>query len=152
MSKRSRDESFQGLSAAEWEVMKIIWERGPSAARDVYAALPDEVNWASKTVKTLLSRLVAKGALDYEQIGNSYLYRAAVERESMTRHEMQGLFRRVMGAALSPVLANFIEEADLSDEEIGQLKKLLDTKRRETRAATGKGKPVKRKPKRGKKR
>jgi len=150
MSKSSRTESSQGLSGAEWEVMKVIWERGPSAARDVYAALPEEVTWASKTVKTLLSRLVAKGSLDYEQIGNSYLYRAAVEREKMTRHEIRGVFSRVMSAALSPVLANFIEEADLSDQEIGKLKKLLDAKRRETRAASKKAKSKKANSKKGK--
>ena len=120
MTNNASNEPVQSLSGAEWEVMKVIWERGPSAARDVYAALPEEVNWASKTVKTLLSRLVAKGALDYEQIGNSYLYRAVVERSQMTRHEVRGVLGRVMGAAVSPVLANFIEEAELSDKEIGQ--------------------------------
>ncbi|MCA9229140.1 MAG: BlaI/MecI/CopY family transcriptional regulator [Planctomycetales bacterium] len=140
MTNNASNEPVQSLSGAEWEVMKVIWERGPSAARDVYAALPEEVNWASKTVKTLLSRLVAKGALDYEQIGNSYLYRAVVERSQMTRHEVRGVLGRVMGAAVSPVLANFIEEAELSDKEIGQLKKLLDSKRRELRAAPKKGK------------
>lgn len=136
-----RQEPTSQLSPAEWEVMKVIWDGGPLAARDLFALLPNESNWAYKTVKTLLSRLVAKGALDYEQIGNSYLYRAAVAREKMTRREMRGLFGRVMGAALSPVLANFIEEAELSDEDIEQLQQLLDEKRRETSA----------KPKRGKK-
>ena len=120
----------QSLSGAEWEVMKVIWDNGPMAARDVFAALPEDVGWAYKTVKTLLSRLVAKGALDYEQIGNSYLYRAAVARDQMTREEVQGVFSRVMGSALSPVLAHFIEEAELSDEEIGELKKQLEAKRR----------------------
>lgn len=129
MPKTPRNQPSQSLSGAEWEVMKVIWDHGPQAARDVYAALPDDVSWAYKTVKTLLSRLVAKGALDYEQIGNSYLYRAAVARDQMTRKEMRGLFSRVTGAALSPVLAHFIEEADLSDDEIRQLKRQLDAKR-----------------------
>ena len=120
------------LSELEWEIIKPLWKHGPMAARDIYGRVPKENNWAYKTVKTLLSRLVAKGALDYEQIGNSYLYRAAVAREQMTRREVRGLFQRVMGAALSPVLANFIEEAELSEEEIRQLKRALDKKRVET--------------------
>ena len=49
------------LAPTEWEVMKILWDRGPLAARDVFAALPPEIEWAYKTVKTLLARLVAKG-------------------------------------------------------------------------------------------
>jgi BlaI family penicillinase repressor len=118
------------ISPAEWQVMKILWERGPLAARDVYAALPREADWAYRTVKTLLSRLVAKGALAFEQIGNSYLYRPAVPRDQMTRQEIRGLVDRVVTGAVSPVLAHFIDEADLTDEEIRRLKKLLDDKRR----------------------
>jgi BlaI family penicillinase repressor len=118
------------LAPAEWEIMKVLWEQGSAAARDVYAALPAENSWAYKTVKTLLSRLVAKGAITYEQVGNSYLYRPAVEQEQMTREEVRGLFRRIQGMALSPLLAHFIEEAPMTDEEIRELSKLLDEKRR----------------------
>lgn len=118
------------LSPAEWEVMKVLWEFGPSAARDVYSLLPDDCDWAYKTVKTLLSRLVAKEAVQFDQIGNSYLYRAAIDREVATRHEVQGVIGRLVGHAVSPVLAHFIEEAELSDNEIAELKRQLDKKRR----------------------
>lgn len=123
-------ETQTALSPAEWEVMKVLWEQGPLAARDVFAALPHENQWAYKTVKTLLSRLVAKGALDYQQIGNSYLYRPAVQREDMTRQEVRSVFERIRGIALSPVLAHFLEEAHLSEQEIQQLRKLLEEKGR----------------------
>jgi BlaI family penicillinase repressor len=118
------------LSAAEWEIMKIVWEAGPLAARDVFARLPNKRGWAYKTVKTLLSRLVAKGALAYEQIGNSYLYRPAVDREQATRQEVRSVFERLASEAFSPVLAQFIDEAELSQEEIRQLKRRLDEKRK----------------------
>ena len=110
--------------------MKVVWDHGPLAARDVYGRLPAGHSWANKTVKTLLSRLVAKGALAYDQIGNSYLYRAAVDRQDMTRQEVRSVFRRLISEACSPVLAQFIEEADLSDAEIRQLKRRLDEKRK----------------------
>lgn len=125
----SADQPTRALSPAEWEVMKVLWERGPLAARDVYAALPDELDWAYKTVKTLLSRLVAKEAVAYDQIGNSYLYRPAVAREQMIRQEVRSVFDRVMGEMVSPVLAHFIDEADLTDDEIRALKRKLDAKR-----------------------
>lgn len=118
------------LSPAEWEVMKVIWDHGPLAARDVFARLPDQRGWAYKTVKTLLSRLVAKDALAYTAVGNSYLYRAAVDRRRMTRAEVRSVFERLISEACSPVLAQFIEEADLSDAEIRQLKRRLDEKRK----------------------
>jgi BlaI family transcriptional regulator, penicillinase repressor len=109
--------------------MKVLWDRGPSAARDVYAALPADRGWAYKTVKTLLSRLVAKGALEYDQIGNSYLYRSAVAQEQMTRQEIRSVFARIVSGAISPVLAHLIEEADLSDEDISKLEQTLRQKR-----------------------
>ena len=126
------ENSLTALSAAEWEIMKIFWQRGPLAARDVYAALPSERRWAYKTVKTLLSRLVAKQALAYDQIGNSFLYRPAVDRQDMTRQEVRSVFQRLADKAFSPVLSQFIEEAELSDAEIKQLKRQLDEKRKKS--------------------
>ena len=76
----STDADRPALSPAEWEVMKTLWEQGPLDARSVFKALADEREWAYQTVKTLLSRLVAKGAVEYDQVGNSYLYRPAVPR------------------------------------------------------------------------
>jgi BlaI family penicillinase repressor len=82
-------------------------------------------------VKTLLSRLVAKQALAYEQIGNSYLYRPAVDRQRMTRQEVRSVLERLISEAVSPVLAQFIEEAELTEAEIKQLKQQLEQKRKQ---------------------
>lgn len=122
------------LSPAEWEVMKVLWESGPCAARDVYALLPEGHDWAYKTVKTLLSRLVAKEAVDYDQIGNSYLYRPSVSRDVAVKQEVRGIFQRLMSEAFAPVLAHFIDEAELSNEEITSLKRQLDRKRKGNRS------------------
>ncbi len=119
------------LSDAEWEVMKPLWEQGPLAARDVHAALPEGERWSIKTVKTLLSRLVAKNAVSYEQVGNSYLYRPALARDQVTRQEVSGFLDRVLDGAFSPVLAHFIRDSDMSQEEIARLRHLLDEKERQ---------------------
>jgi BlaI family transcriptional regulator, penicillinase repressor len=127
---RNGDKSPPSVSNAEWEVMKVLWDNGPMAARDVFAALPEGHGWASKTVKTLLSRLVAKGALDYEQVGNSYLYRPAHTRRQMTRKEVKGFVDRVLQGSPLTMLAHFIEQHDLTPEEIEQLRRLLEEKER----------------------
>jgi BlaI family penicillinase repressor len=126
----SDTESTRDLAPAEWEVMKVIWGHGELAARDVFDRLPPENAWAAKTVKTLLSRLVAKGALGYRQVGNSYLYHPLVRREDMTRREVQTLFQRLAGETIKPVLAHFIDEAELTDDDIRELKRQLDAKRK----------------------
>ena len=126
----AQDDARPALSPAEWRVMTVLWEQGALDARGVFGALADESEWAYQTVKTLLSRLVAKRAVEYDQVGNSYLYRAAVAREEMTRREVRSVFERLMGAAVSPVLAHFIDEAELTDEDIRKLQKVLDEKRK----------------------
>lgn len=135
----SHEDDRPALSPAEWRVMTTLWERGPNDARGVFAALADDREWAYQTVKTLLSRLVAKGAVEYDQVGNSYLYRPAVPREEMTRKEVRSVFERVVGEAVSPVLAHFIDEAELSDEDIRKLQRLLDEKRKKRPGSGGGG-------------
>jgi BlaI family penicillinase repressor len=117
--------------------MKPIWDNGPLPARDVFAAIPEGHGWAYKTVKTLLSRLVAKGALEYEQVGNTYVYRAAHDRERMTAKEVRGFLDRVLDGSLSPILAHFIESKDLSDEDIARLRGMLDRKAESRGVARG---------------
>lgn len=120
----------------------MLWEHGELAARDVYARLPADAGgtpargWAYRTVKTLLSRLVAKDAIAYQQVGNSYLYRAAVAREAMTQQVVDGVLDRVIGGVagqrvLSSLIARFVGDAELSPEEIDRLQALLDAKRAE---------------------
>lgn len=129
MSQEKRETgALPAISNAEWEVMKVLWDDGPMAARDVFAALPSGHGWAYKTVKTLLSRLAAKGAISYEQIGNSYLYRAAYSRNQVTRREVRGFVRRVLDGSSFSLLTRFIEDQDLSSDEIAQLQHLLGEK------------------------
>ena len=117
------------LSEAEWEVMKVFWQHSkPMAARDVDAAISGSRDWSIKTVKTLLSRLVAKGALSYQAVGNSYQYEAVVSREIVTREEVRGFVDRVLDGADSTLLAHFIERTQLNDDEIEKLQAILDNK------------------------
>jgi BlaI family penicillinase repressor len=132
---RQTSPQLPDLSPAEWDVMKVVWECGEAAARDIFAALPSEKGWAIKTVKTLLARLVAKGALDYVEVGNSYLYRAAHSREKMTRYEVDGFVDRVLDGAAAPVVAGFIRTSDLTSADIERLRALLDSKDAELKKA-----------------
>ena len=111
------------LSEMEWEVIKPLWKHGPMAARDIFQTIPDKYGWAYKTVKTMLARLVKKGALSYEQVGNSYLYRAAYSQDELSRDATRSFIRRVFDGALSPFMAQFME--DVTPEELEVLKSEL---------------------------
>ena len=63
------------ISDTEWEIMRIVWTHHPIAAADIIARLTAaDASWHPKTARTLLARLVEKGALDYEERGRSYVY------------------------------------------------------------------------------
>ena len=134
MSNREKAPEAPRLSEMEWEVMKPLWKHGPMAARDIYEKIPDKYGWAYKTVKTMLARLVKKGAIAYDQIGNSYLYRPEFNRNEMSREATHSFIRRVFDGALSPFMAQFMEgvtpdELDVLKAELSRLEKERSKKR-----------------------
>ena len=118
--------SPEPLTPAEWKVMKIIWQQGQGAARDVYQVAGDQYGWAPSTVKTILRRLVEKDYLKTSQVGNSFLYRPA-------RTALRSLFRaadtlldNALEGTVGPLLAYMVKKGDLSAEEMEQLRSLVD--------------------------
>lgn len=119
------------ISAAEWEVMNVLWSAaGPMTAGDVIAALAGRRDWSPRTVKTLLNRLVGKGALGFDADGKRYLYRPRVSREACVRTEGRSFLSRVFGGAIGPMLIHFAAEAELSPEEVAALQRILAGKRK----------------------
>lgn len=115
------------ISESEWQVMKVLWDRSPLSASEVVDALAG-TQWKPKTIKTLLNRLVQKKAVGFEQEGRAYRYYPLVAEQACVRAESRSFLRRVYGGALMPMLAAFLEEEQLTSEEIKELKKILDGK------------------------
>lgn len=117
------------ISDAEWQVMHVVWERrAPVAASDVVEELSRTTDWSPATVKTMLNRLVKKGALTYEAQGKRYLYRPRVRQEECVRSESRSFLHRVFGGAAAPLLNHFVRHADLTPDEIAELKRILSQK------------------------
>ena len=112
------------LSDAEWEVMKALWADGDMALGDICERLKDS-DWAYSTVKTLVRRLVEKGWIAYREVGNSFLYRAAVPRERAVRRAVREFSRRVLDGVLSPFVAYYAEEGELSEEDLARLEGIV---------------------------
>lgn len=116
------------LSDAEWIVMNVIWDSQPTEASDVIAALGADNEWSDATVKTMLHRLVKKGALTTEQIGKKYRYTAAVRRSACIRKASRSFLDRVFGGDAAPALLHLVKTAKLSEDDLAQLRELLETK------------------------
>ena len=118
------------IASSEWRVMQVLWENGSQTANDVVNALSGEVKWKPRTIKTLISRLVKKGAIKVAEEGYRYRYSAAVAESACIRSETKSFVRRVYQGAAKPALAAFLEDTDLSTQEIDDLQKVLDRKRK----------------------
>lgn len=118
--------SIPQISDAEWEVMKAVWEGAPLTAGDVVSRVAAEQAWKPRTIKTLLNRLVKKGAVAMEPDGRRYLYRARVARDAVVRRETRSFLSRVFDGAAAPAIVHFLEQARLTPEEIRQLRETLE--------------------------
>lgn len=113
------------LSDGELELMAVLWKRAPLAASDIMALAPRDRDWSATTVKTMLSRLVEKGALAAEADGRRYLYRPAIARDAVAVEQAGRLIDRLFGGKLSPLVAQLAAERDLSDDDLAELEALV---------------------------
>ncbi len=129
MSNRG-GQAISRISDAEWRVMQVLWDESPLSASQVVDRLGDEPDWSPRTVKTMLGRLVQKGALTYTEEGNKYLYRPAVARSACLRDASKSFLSRVFSGDTRLLLAHLVEAGKLSSEDIQMLKQTLEDKER----------------------
>jgi BlaI family transcriptional regulator, penicillinase repressor len=118
------------LSAAEWKVMKIVWDLQKGMAREIYTIAGKEYGWAPATVKTLLKRLVDKGYLATTAVGNGFVYRPAQSAIAILRSAGDTLLEHTTRTATGPLLAHMVESSPLSDDDLDALQKLIEEKKR----------------------
>ncbi len=120
--------SMPKISESEWFVMKEIWGKNPITANDIVEALSETSTWSPKTIKTLLTRLVKKGAVGFETGGREYHYFPLIEEAVLLKEESRSFLKRVFGGTIKPMLATLVESEELSAEDIEELKRILEKK------------------------
>ena len=106
----------------------VVWRQAPVAASAVVAALQERKGWSLATVRTLLRRLVAKGALSQQLEGKRYLYSPLVTMSACVRQESDSFWERVLGHAPSVALLHFVRRAELSKQDMRELRRILREK------------------------
>lgn len=114
------------ISNAELEVMKVLWQEAPLPAIAIVERLQNTSDWQAKTIKTMLSRLVQKGALDYQQQGRAYLYQPTIAEQDYQCHAGKNFVKRLFSGKVAPLVASFAATENLSNEDIRELKALLE--------------------------
>ena len=117
--------NFKGISEAESVVMEVLWRRGPMRSEDVVETLNGQQKWREPTIKTLLSRLLSKGAIHAEKEGRRYVYSPVLTRDDWLSHESKGLLDRLFGGRVAPLVAHFGRHGKLSKRDIAELKRMI---------------------------
>ncbi len=113
------------ISDAEWSVMEVVWEHAPQTANEIVDTLLPRTDWNPKTIKTLINRLVNKGALTFEKAGRTYLYSPAVPRPAMEQRLVGGLIRGAFRGSAERLVLRALESGETTREELDAIKKLI---------------------------
>ncbi|WP_062733239.1 BlaI/MecI/CopY family transcriptional regulator [Sphingobium abikonense] len=113
------------ISEAELVVMEALWETSPRTANDVAEQVTASRDWSLQTVKTLLSRLMAKDVIAADQDGRRFLYRPLIQRDDYVASESGRLVNRLFGGRVSPLVAQLASQDQLSPEDIAELEDIL---------------------------
>ena len=114
------------ISEAESVVMDVLWRQHPLGADEVAAALASQQDWQEATIKTLLNRLLNKGAISAQKEGRRYLYSPLLKREDWVLKESRGLLDRLFDGRVAPLVAHFSAHRKLSKKDVAELRKLLE--------------------------
>jgi len=123
--KRETKENMAELTEAEWEIMKVVWDKQPCAAGTVQEMLAKSRNRAYSTVKTTMDRMVEKGFLKIEKIRNLQLFRSCISEIDAKRGEFRKMLKRAFNGALTPMMQFLIEHEGLSKSEAAKLRQFV---------------------------
>ena len=113
------------ISGAESQIMDALRRRGPLTPDGVVAEVGEAHGWAAGTVKTLITRLLKKGAISGAREPGGYLYRPLISRDDYVQSESQSLVDRLFGGEVAPLVAHFAQHRALSPKDLQQLKDLI---------------------------
>lgn len=116
------------ISEAEFEVMKIVWKYAPISTNEITEKLLQTTNWSSKTIQTLIKRLVTKGALTYEKQSRMFIYTPTVKESEYIRQESNSFLNRFYDGDITAMVSAYIENDKLSESELDTLRALLSQK------------------------
>lgn len=132
------------ISKTEFEVLAAIWQKYPASAQDIIdrlnhdsassgtvsnlecnSAQQQDKTWHDKTVKTLINRMVKKGAIGFKQQGRRYFYSPLLEREAYQIKESRSIIDRLFGGRVAPLVAGFAKNQQLTKTDVDELKSLI---------------------------
>lgn len=119
---------YINITDAELQIMKVLWENYPLTSSEIIEAVSKSTPWKPKTIHTLISRLVKKGGISANRSSSYYQYTPLISKEELTNHETKSFLEKLYDGSIHLLVANFLKEESFSEEEIEELKHLLEEK------------------------
>ena len=113
------------LTEAEWQIMNALWENFPATTRQIAERLPDEINWAYTTIKTMLTRLADKKVVKETKKGNVGFYEPVLSRPQAQRNALKSLVNQAFDGAFGPLMHFLVEDQKVTDKQKEDLMKAL---------------------------
>ncbi len=120
------------LTQAEWQIMNALWEKHPATAREIMTRLPQGVKWAYTTVKTMLSRLVEKEAVNEHKQANTSIYEPLVSQRKARLSAFRLLLDQSFDGAMGPLMHFMLQEQKLNDKQKKELIEILGNESEKT--------------------
>ncbi|MDO4175131.1 MAG: BlaI/MecI/CopY family transcriptional regulator [Eubacteriales bacterium] len=117
------------ISQAEFEVMGVVWKYAPISTNEIVRLLSRDKQWSPKTIQTMLSRLEKKGVITHEKQSRSFVYSSIISREAYRKAEQTSFLKRFFDGAVNQLVVSYLDDNELSDEELDALQAILDKKR-----------------------
>jgi predicted transcriptional regulator len=113
------------LTESEWQIMNALWKYHPATARELGEHLPEDIHWAYTTIKTLLTRLVAKKMVSERKRANTSVYAPLISKKKAQRSAVGRLADQAFDGAVEPLL-HFIVRDKLSEKQRHELIQILE--------------------------
>lgn len=117
------------VTSAELEVLKVVWKLEEATFNQISQELCKKTNWKRNTIQTLISRLINKGTLIADKVNKkSYIYYANINEKDYKMSENLSFINRLYNGSLNLMLSTFIEDNQISNDDLTKLKDLLNSK------------------------
>lgn len=125
---------FPHITDAEWPIMQTLWQNDSATAAEIVSEVTKQRGTSMRTVKTLIRRLIEKGAVGYdvdERDSRIYHYHAMLDRDTVVKEKSNNLLKMVYGNEPSSLLVHFMRDCKLTSNEINMLEQILEAKKDE---------------------
>ncbi len=113
------------ISESEWKIMKILWGKPGLTLKEIAASLED-TGWSYTTIRTLVTRLLEKGAVYADKSAGNFKYCPAVSDNDCKRKEVNRLLARVFDGSVSMLVSTLTKDSNLTEQERKELMSIID--------------------------